>query len=66
MLSKILSAAVIGIDAYIVEVEVHLEGRSPYFNIVGLPDGAVKESRERVEAAIKNCEFHFPIKKITI
>ena len=66
MLSKIQSAAVLGIDAYIVEVEVHLEGMSPYFNIVGLPDGAVKESKERVEAAIKNCEFRFPIKKIIV
>jgi magnesium chelatase family protein len=66
MLAKALSAAVLGIDAYVINVEVHLEGMSPYFAIVGLPDGAVKESRERVEAAIKNCGLRFPIKKIIV
>ncbi len=66
MLAKVLSAAVLGIDAYLVEVEVHLEGMSPYFGIVGLPDGAVKESRERVQAAVKNSDFHFPIKRIIV
>ncbi|MEE9168699.1 MAG: YifB family Mg chelatase-like AAA ATPase [bacterium] len=66
MLAKALSAAVLGIDAYVIDVEVHLEGMSPYFAIVGLPDGAVKESRERVEAAIKNCGLRFPIKKIIV
>ncbi|RKY89173.1 ATP-binding protein, partial [candidate division KSB1 bacterium] len=66
MLAKILSAAVLGIDAYMVEVEVHLEGMTPYFGIVGLPDGAVKESRERVQAAIKNSGFRFPLKRIIV
>ena len=66
MFSKILSAAVLGIDAYVIEVEVHLEGQSPYFSIVGLPDGAVREARERVEAAIKNCDYRFPLKKIIV
>ncbi|HHM24054.1 MAG TPA: ATP-binding protein, partial [Bacteroidetes bacterium] len=66
MLSKVFSAAVLGIEAYVVEVEVHLEGQAPYFNIVGLPDGAVRESRERVEAAIKNCGFRFPLRRIIV
>ncbi len=55
-----------GIDAYVLDVEVHLEGQTPYFGIVGLPDGAVRESRERVEAAIKNCNFYFPLKRIIV
>ncbi len=66
MFSKILSAAVLGIDAYIVEVETHLEGQLPYFAMVGLPEGAVRESRERVNAAIKNSDFRFPLKRITV
>lgn len=66
MHSRALSAAVLGIDAYVINVEVHLEGGQPYFNIVGLPDGAVRESRERVEAAIKNCNIYFPIKRIIV
>ena len=66
MLAKILSAAVLGIDAYLVKVEAHIEGNLPYFATVGLPDGAVKESKERVQAAIKNSGFRFPIKRIII
>ncbi|MFQ5823819.1 MAG: YifB family Mg chelatase-like AAA ATPase [bacterium] len=66
MLSKVLSAAVLGIDAYIVEVEAHLEGRLPTFATVGLPEGAVRESKERVSAAIKNSGFMFPQKRVTI
>jgi magnesium chelatase family protein len=61
MLFKALSAAVFGIDAYLVEVEVDVgSGRMGDFNIVGLPDIAVKESRERIKAALKNCGFDFP------
>jgi magnesium chelatase family protein len=59
MLSKVLSSAVHGIDAYIVEVETHMEGNIPSFTIVGLPDSAIKESRERVISAIKNSGFRF-------
>ena len=66
MLAKIFSAAVLGIDAYIVEVEAHLESQLPSFSTVGLPDSAVRESRERVNAAIKNSNFPFPQKRITI
>ncbi len=66
MLSKILSSSTIGINAYIVEVETNVEKQIPSFTIVGLPDNVVKESRERVTAAIKNSSFEFPLKKITI
>ncbi len=66
MLSKLFSAATFGIKAFFVEVETHLEGNVPNFFLVGLPDNAVKESRERVSSAIKNSNFHFPGKKITI
>ena len=66
MFAKCLSAAVLGIDAYIVKVEAHLEGDLPRFNTVGLPEGAVRESKERVTAAIKNSGFRLPSKKITI
>ncbi len=54
MLSIIHSAALLGIDAYAVNVEVDLSSGLPAFDIVGLPDSAVKESRERVRTAIKN------------
>jgi magnesium chelatase family protein len=66
MLSKILSSATYGIDAYLVEVETNVEKFLPGFIIVGLPDNAVKESSERVIAAIKNSGFEYPLKKITI
>jgi len=66
MFAKVLSAAVLGTDAYIVQVEAHLEGDLPRFNTVGLPEGAVRESKERVNAAIKNSGFRFPRKKVTI
>jgi magnesium chelatase family protein len=61
MLFKTFSAAVFGIDAYLVEVEVDLgPGKPGEFNVVGLPDVAVKESRERVKAALRNCGFDYP------
>ncbi len=66
MLSKIYSAATQGIDAYIVEVETNSEKQIPSFVIVGLPDNAVKESRERVTAAIKNSGYELKSRKITI
>ncbi len=66
MLSKVFSSATYGIDAYIIEVETHCEKQLPGFTIVGLPDSAVKESRERVTAAIKNSGLEFPLKKITV
>lgn len=66
MNSRVFSAAVLGIDAYIVEVEVHLQSGFPGIFTVGLPEGAVKESKERVWAAIKNSGFRFPSRRITV
>ena len=66
MLAKVLSSAVIGIDAYVVEVEVDISQGLPSFSTVGLPEGAVRESKERVKAAIKNSGYHFPSDRITV
>ena len=66
MLAKVLSSAVFGIDAYTVEVEVDIATGLPAFSTVGLPDGAVKESKDRVKAAIKNCGYEFPSRRITV
>ena len=66
MLSKLYSAAILGVEAFTVEVEVDVHQGLPSFNIVGLPDTAVQESRERVRAAIKNSEFEFPMQRITV
>ncbi len=61
MLFKTLSASVYGIDAYLVEVEVDVgSARMTDFNVVGLPDNAVKESRERIKSALRNCGYEFP------
>lgn len=65
MLATVISSAVLGIDAYIVKVEVDVAGGLPAFNTVGLPDSAIKESRDRVTAAIKNSGFYFPSNRIT-
>jgi magnesium chelatase family protein len=67
MLAKVMSAAVLGIDAYPVEVEVDIASRGlPFFSTVGLPDAAVKESKERVRAALKNTGFDFPLKQVVV
>ena len=66
MLAKVVSSAVLGIDAYTVEVEADITPQLPMFATVGLPDGAVKEAKERVMSAIKNSDFIFPNKKVTI
>ncbi|MEK7202992.1 MAG: magnesium chelatase domain-containing protein, partial [Patescibacteria group bacterium] len=67
MSSKILSAAVVGLDAELVEVEADTSsGPLGAFSIVGLPDIAVSESRERVRIAIKNSGFRFPRVKVTV
>jgi hypothetical protein len=61
MLFKTPSASVYGIDAYLVQVEVDVgSAEMNQFNVVGLSDNAVKESRERIKAALKNCGFAFP------
>ena len=66
MLAKTLSAALEGLDALPVEVEVDISGGLPAATVVGLPDAAVKESRERVKAAIANSSYRFPNRRITI
>lgn len=66
MLSKIISCATMGVDAYTVEVESDIQQQLPAFITVGLPEGAVRESKERVTAAIKNSDFVFPTKRVTI
>ena len=66
MLAKVLSCSTSGIDAYIVDVEVDISGGLPAFSIVGLPDTAIRESKDRIKAAIKNVGFEFPSKKITV
>lgn len=66
MLARIWSASLIGIDAVKVGVEVDISGGLPGMVIVGLPDTAVQESRERVKAALKNAGFPFPMRKIVI
>ena len=66
MLAKLRSMAVIGIDAFEIGIEADISEMLPSFTIVGLPDGAIRESRERVMSAIKNCGFEFPSRKVTI
>ncbi len=66
MLAKIVSSAVLGIDAYLVDVEADISASLPKFVTVGLPDAAVREANERVTAAIRNSDFLYPNKKVTI
>ena len=66
MLVKVHSAALLGIEAYVVEVEVDISLGLPGHVTVGLPDAAVRESKERIRAALKNCGFEFPSRKLTI
>src|SRR5918998_5833145 len=66
MLSRVRSGAVIGIDAVVVDVEVDMTLGLPYFNVVGLPEGAVRESKVRVISALKNTGFELPQKRITV
>ena len=66
MLAKVLSSAIIGIEAVMVEVEVDIASGLPAYTTVGLPEAAVKESRERVKAAISNSGYTFPDDRITV
>jgi len=66
LLAKVLSSAVIGIDAYLVEVEVDISSGLPWFATVGLPEASVKESKERVRTAINNSGYRFPDDRITV
>jgi len=66
MLARVRSAAILGIDAYLVEVETDIANGLPTFVTVGLPQGAVKEARDRVSSALANTGFTFPLKRITV
>jgi magnesium chelatase family protein len=66
MLAKVVSCAVVGLDGYIVQVEVDISPGLPNFFVVGLPDKAVQEARERVRGAIRNSGFTFPMRRITV
>ena len=66
MLFKTQSAAVFGIDAYLVEAEVDISAGNAHFMTVGLPDVAVRESSERIRSAIRNCGLEFPFQNITV
>jgi len=66
MLAKVFSAGLVGLDAHLIEVEVDISGGLPQFSVVGLPDTTVRESRDRVRAALRNTGFSFPVRKITV
>lgn len=66
MLARVQSAAVAGIDGFLVQVEVDLSPGLPVFSTVGLPDAAVRESKDRVVAAVRNSGFDFPVRRVTV
>jgi magnesium chelatase family protein len=66
VLAQIISGAVLGVDAYLVRVEVDLASGLPCMNVVGLPENAVREGRERVTAALANAGFPLPPRRITV
>jgi magnesium chelatase family protein len=66
LIASVSSAGLFGVNGYEVEVECYLTRGLPAFDIVGLPDTSVRESRERVRAALKNCGYEFPMRRITV
>ncbi|HEY3109821.1 MAG TPA: YifB family Mg chelatase-like AAA ATPase [Chloroflexota bacterium] len=66
MLAKVLTCAVVGLDGALVEVEVDVGPGLPRFHVVGLPDAAIQEARERVRAAIRNSGLSFPLRRVTV
>ena len=66
MFSRTKSVGIFGFSTYMLEIEADISNGLPAFDIVGLPDTAVKESRDRVRAALKNCGFKFPVSRITV
>ena len=66
MVAKIRSLGLQGIGGYEVSAEIFLSGGLPQFDLVGLPDAAVKEARERVRASVKNCGLDFPVSRVTV
>ena len=65
-LSTVYTRAQVGIESPLVQAEVHLSGGLPSLSLVGLPETAVKESKDRVRSAILNSHYEFPAKRITI
>lgn len=66
MLSQVISGSLLGIDGYSVDVQVDLARGLPSFATVGLPEGAVRESKDRVKSALKNCGYSFPRERVTV
>ena len=66
MVSKVKSAGIVGVDGYELQVECDLSGGLAAFEMVGLPDAAVREARDRVRAAVKNCGYSFPLGRLTV
>ena len=66
MISIVKSMALHGLDGYLVDVQVDITNGLPYLEIVGLPDTSIRESKERVKSAIKNCSEEFPSKRIVV
>ncbi|HAG12187.1 MAG TPA: magnesium chelatase, partial [Desulfotomaculum sp.] len=66
MLATVKSTALTGLDGHVIQVEVDVANGLPCFDLVGLPDPAVKESRDRVRAAIRNSGFQYPLQRITV
>lgn len=66
MFSMVKSVGIFGLNSYMLEIEADVSGGLPSFDVVGLPDTAVKESRDRVRAAVKNCGYKFPAGRITV
>ena len=66
MFSRLDSIGIFGLNSYMIEIEADVSNGLPSFDIVGLPDATVKESRDRVRAAIKNCGYKFPVGRITV
>ena len=66
LLASVRSAAILGIDAYPVDVEVDISSGLPSFATVGLPNGAVREGRQRIQAALGNAGFALPLRRITV
>ena len=66
MLASVRSATLTGVDGRVVTVEVHVSSGLPSYQVVGLPDAAVRESRERVRAALLSSAFEFPLQRITV
>ena len=66
MVPKVRSMGLYGMDAFLVEIEADLSTGLPSFDVVGLPDASVKESRDRIRASFKNTGFDFPVARITV